>query len=471
VKLSEGGKQCAASLGPNHPDSQVLVINSVKDVATALGETVNASKLAAGKPINDPTMSDLQKTTKVLSANITSLLKTLKAVDDDNTRGTRAMEATVEAIIQKLQTMQSVTEPVNEPPATPEDLIRVAKNVTRATTKVVAAGASKQQPDVLAAAIDGRQAIFDMLSVCRSVASKAETPELKAQTINAGVAVATSFRDLSNAVAQGQPSDDWKDVPRKVAESLTVLVGLAQSLKGSDWEEPNDPTVIAEHELNNAAVLIEAAAQKLASLKPRRIASADETVTNMNYDEIILEAVKSIMTASNALIQSAGLAQDELTKKGDKLPQDGQWAKGLNSAAQIVATSIHSLVEAAQNLVQGAGTVEMLVSAAKQVASSTAHLLIANKVKSDPGSVAGRRLQTAGNAVVKSTNNLVKAAQKTIDDKKIPASQAQPLDKDDSVVKKMQGILIRQAKVLQLEKELEDARKQLAGARKSKPND
>lgn len=35
--------------------------------------------------------------------NVSSLLKTVKAVEDENTRGTRAMEATVEAISQEIR--------------------------------------------------------------------------------------------------------------------------------------------------------------------------------------------------------------------------------------------------------------------------------------------------------------------------------------------------------------------------------
>lgn len=39
---------------------------------------------------------------------------------------------------------------------------------------------------------------------------------------------------------------------------------------GSDWVDPDDPTVIAENELLGAAASIDAAAKKLASLRPRK---------------------------------------------------------------------------------------------------------------------------------------------------------------------------------------------------------
>lgn len=39
---------------------------------------------------------------------------------------------------------------------------------------------------------------------------------------------------------------------------------------GNDWVSPEDPTIIAENELLGAAESIDAAAKKLASLRPRR---------------------------------------------------------------------------------------------------------------------------------------------------------------------------------------------------------
>lgn len=40
---------------------------------------------------------------QVMVLNVSSLLKTVKAVEDEHTRGTRAMEATVEAISQEIK--------------------------------------------------------------------------------------------------------------------------------------------------------------------------------------------------------------------------------------------------------------------------------------------------------------------------------------------------------------------------------
>lgn len=42
-----------------------MLINAVKDVATALGDLIQATKAASGKNINDPSMNDLKESAKV----------------------------------------------------------------------------------------------------------------------------------------------------------------------------------------------------------------------------------------------------------------------------------------------------------------------------------------------------------------------------------------------------------------------
>lgn len=50
---------------------------------------------------------------------------------------------------------------------------------------------------------------------------------------------------------------------------------------GSEWVDPEDPTVIAETELLGAAASIEAAAKKLEQLKPRAKPKVSDCL--MNY--------------------------------------------------------------------------------------------------------------------------------------------------------------------------------------------
>lgn len=182
----------------------------------------------------------------------------------------------------------------------------------------------------------------------------------------------------------------------------------------------------------------------------------------MNFDEIILEACKSIAAATGALVKAASTAQRELVDSGrvkrrpTAMSDDGQWSDGLVSAARLVAAATHSLCEAANALVQGQATEEKLISAAKQVAGSTAQLLVACKVKADPDSNATKRLQAAGNAVKRATDNLVRAAQQAIDQEDemtvlVPSRRVPNISK----------VIDTRAQVLELEKQIELKRKEL----------
>ncbi len=42
-----------------------MLINAVKDVASALGDLIHATKAASGKSINDPSMNHLKDSAKV----------------------------------------------------------------------------------------------------------------------------------------------------------------------------------------------------------------------------------------------------------------------------------------------------------------------------------------------------------------------------------------------------------------------
>ncbi|XP_053498219.1 talin-2 [Ictalurus furcatus] len=470
TQLTDVVKLGAASMGSDDPETQVVLINAVRDVAKALAELIGATKCAAGKPADDPSMYQLKSAAKVMVTNVTSLLKTVKAVEDEATRGTRALEATIEFIRQELTVFQSKDTP--EKLATPEELIRMTKGITVATAKSVAAGNSGQQEDVIATANLSRKAVSDMLLTCKQAAHHQDVAEdVRSKALHYGLECTTGYIDLLEHVllVLQKPTAEHRQqlavLSKKVASSVTELIQTAEAMKGSEWVDPEDPTVIAETELLGAAASIEAAAKKLEQLKPRlKPKQADES---LDFEEQILEAAKSIAAATSALVKSASAAQRELVAQGKvgSVPanavDDGQWSQGLISAARMVAAATSSLCEAANASVQGHASEEKLISSAKQVAASTAQLLVACKVKADHDSEAMRRLQAAGNAVKRASDNLVKAAQKAAFDKA----------EDDSVVVKTKfvggiaQIIAAQEEMLRKERELEEARKKLAHIR------
>ncbi|XGW23184.1 hypothetical protein V3C99_005435 [Haemonchus contortus] len=474
VNLSDAVKNGAGSLPSSNSEAQVLVIHAVRDVAASLSALIQATKNASGRSLHDPAMGHLKEAAKTMVSNVTSLLKIVKTVEDKTQQGTRALEAAIDAIGIEIKTYDHETGEGTSGPsgATPEHLARATKRVTDATARLAGAAQTLQQSDVIAAANLARAAVSELLIVSRAAAADADSAEARYRTLDSGRDVAAQVRGLLVALhtvlarnADQSSRQLLLDASRGVARAVKDLIGCSELLKGDTWADQSDPTVVAENELMGAASSIEAAAVKLAELRPRVQPKTDE---NLAFDEQILSAAKSITAAVQTLVKAASSAQRELIAQGrlDSHPQqhseDYQWSEGLISAARFVVAAVHQLCEAANALVQGQASEEKLISAAKQVAASTAQLLVACNVKADMDSQARRRLQAAGHAVKTATERLVTAARQNVveDERNIVIS--------DRLVTGIAQVMDAQEQVLRKEKELVHARERLANLNKAR---
>ncbi|XP_076588865.1 talin-2 isoform X3 [Chaetodon auriga] len=242
TQLTEVVKLGATSMGSEDPETQVVLINAVRDVAKALAELIGATKCAAGKAADDPSMYQLKSAAKVMVTNVTSLLKTVKAVEDEATRGTRALEATIECIKQELTVFHSKDVP--DKSTTPEEFIRMTKGITIATAKAVAAGNSAQQEDVIATANLSRKAISDMLTTCKQAAFHPEvSEELRSKALQYSAECTTGYINLLEQVLQvlQKPTSEQKQQlavhSKHVAACVTELVQTAEAMKdGGKWD-------------------------------------------------------------------------------------------------------------------------------------------------------------------------------------------------------------------------------------------
>ncbi|XP_069029482.1 talin-2a isoform X3 [Embiotoca jacksoni] len=234
--LTDVVKLGAASIGSDDPETQVVLINAVKDVAKALAELISATKCAAGKAADDPSMYQLKSAAKVMVTNVTSLLKTVKAVEDEATRGTRALEATIECIKQEMAVFQSKDGPNKT--TTPEEFIRMTKGITMATAKAVAAGNSARQEDIIHTANLSRKAISDMLTTCKQAAYHLEVSEdVKNRALMFGSECTIGYIDLLEQVLMvlQKPTAEQKQLlaacSKRVAGAVTELIQTAEAMK------------------------------------------------------------------------------------------------------------------------------------------------------------------------------------------------------------------------------------------------
>ncbi|NP_001395230.1 talin-2 isoform 6 [Mus musculus] len=156
-------------------------------------------------------MYQLKGAAKVMVTNVTSLLKTVKAVEDEATRGTRALEATIEYIKQELTVFQSKDIP--EKTSSPEESIRMTKGITMATAKAVAAGNSCRQEDVIATANLSRKAVSDMLIACKQASFYPDvSEEVRTRALRYGTECTLGYLDLLEHVLVGHLFQKWHSV-------------------------------------------------------------------------------------------------------------------------------------------------------------------------------------------------------------------------------------------------------------------
>lgn len=353
----------AGALSLDDREVQITLIKAVKDVASSLGELIKGC-------FDAPSMDELKDKAKVLVTNVTSLLKTVKSVDDDCTKNNNIMKSTVEAIEKDLKGNNFVTTLETKT----ENVIQSAKYIDETTKNMLDIVYRGKPKDITNAVQESRKSVSELLTACQG-------KNLNEKVLDAGRQVAEEFKTFLTTVLENskRPCTNTKKVLEEVSQRLSskvhYLITIVEHIE------------TIEYYLLDSATSIDTAVKKLDTIQPRPYEfKVDETC--WKSDEVILEAVKSIAAATCALVKTASLAQHEIGVD--------EGVDGLVYAARMVATATHSLVECAREIIEGLSSEDKLISAANQVASCTTQLLVACKVKADPNSDATRRLLASG---------------------------------------------------------------------------
>jgi len=259
------------------------------------------------------------------------------------------------------------------------------------------------------------------------------------------------------------------------------LGGVGASGSGGTGTAPTpvyagpDLDAVAQKELQDATRAIEAIALELASrrrLVPEAQIGPDMPLTMDHVSDAILDGAGAIAKASAALLKATAAAQQERVdndklmahqKGGQPYHADPIWANGLISAGRNVVGSTQFLVSTANLAVQGQAKEESLIAAAKNVAASTAQLVAAERAKGNIHGAAHSQLEKAADGIGKATQQLVEAAQ--LQSKALQAEQYRPKPQADntqySLTETKKKQLEAQARVLELEKQTQQAREEL----------
>jgi talin len=355
--------------------------------------------------------------------------------------------------------------------ATPADVMQSCRMVTNGISDLLFATGPD---DVIKAAKLCVEGVKRLIRTAKGAAVLAKDPKLAKRLVDTSVTVAKAVVDVLGAAKEDDNLAKVEEAALGVTGLIGDVVAAIQKLPGGaglKLIDDEDIQAKAESELANALRAINEAANQLRKTKPNfnvRI-NIDPSLppTKEEVTAAIFEATGEITKSTAELVKAAAVVQKErkanIVPGQNKYHNDPIWANGLISASKDVSESVQHLVGLAAQCVNGKIPEEALLASARQVTTATARIVTASRVRSDPNSPANKNLSSAARSVAQATNQLVNAAQ-----------QAGAFSEDVVVSANGPATLVgskaqeyeQAVKILQLEKQLENARKNLFALRR-----
>lgn len=192
---------------------------------------------------------------------------------------------------------------------------------------------------------------------------------------------------------------------------------------------------------------------------------------SLEIHEAIVSAAIRITKAVAALIEASINSQKEIVSKNkgaltiqEFYKKNNRWTEGLISASKAVAGATNILILTADGVLNSEHSHEELIVACNEVASSTAQLVTASRVKANFMSTTQDRLENSSSAVNSACKSLVSRVQELMSLGKETSTEL-----DLSKLTPYEGKTLemeQQVEILKLENALSFARKRLADIRK-----
>lgn len=291
------------------------------------------------------------------------------------------------------------------------------------------------------------------------------------------VAVENFFSGMQSGTVASLSTDEKTDqvitYNIEVQQHLQTLSQVAEKLApraGTHINGSGDLGDKVDREMEKAAEAIASANAKLNELLSRP-KDPKFSAFDLKIHEAILAAAIAVTTAIAALIKAASDCQQEIVAQGRGASsktafykKHNRWTEGLISAAKSVAASTNILIETADGVLSGKHTPEQLIVASNEVASSTAQLVAASRVKASYMSKTQDRLEGASKAVTSACRSLVNQVQDILSKKQGAEKDVDYSTLTPHVLKTTE--MEQQVEILKLENSLNAARKRLGEIRK-----
>lgn len=399
------------------------------------------------------------------------------------------MEACVHKVDDAIYELESPSQAGNLN-STPEyTLSMIEKSVNSATdfalvyNLYLSGDVGGEHVEVIKSANDFAQSLIDVLSNTKGITRLASDDD----AVDKIVAVAKNVGDVGLRFFENlqsykldllQPSQRKDVAMRNNSEARTALTKLSEMVdglipKGTKADRAKGELGdMVEQEMVAAARAIEAATERLQQLMSRSKDSSRYSAVDLQVHDSILSAAMAITQAIARLIKAATDSQEEIVAQGKGsstrqqfYKRNNRWTEGLISAAKSVAFATNLLIESADGVLSGTHSLEQLIVASNEVASATAQLVAASRVKANLMSKTQERLELAAKAVTAACKALVKQV------KAVSARQAEVEDVDSyknmATLEFKKREMEQQVEILKLEKDLGAARHRLGVMRRA----
>jgi talin len=460
--------------------SQQNLLTAAKAAAIASQQLIMTGR-ETQRNANPTTLQQLTQSVDTTRTCIDQLLQVSENASAEAARGEKGLEdakIAVQAAMDGFEAFQG---------AQAEDVIRAAKDITHAVSELVFA---QNQEAATIAAGQLVEANKTLLATSRGASALTTDPAVKKALVGSSTNVAGASIQLLESCklnredeqAQNKIFECSSSVTAALSELVKAINQLPNAKNLSVDELSANKGAEADDEMDKTAKLILDAAKQLdasrAEIANRKANARNTTSSQAELDrllrqgeiaEAILAAARAITQATAQLVSCAAVCQKERKSEagpaGQRYRNDPTWNNGLISAARAVSDAVVFLVRTANTVLDNKQDEDALVVAAKGIATSTAQLVTASKVR---GPAANSKSQTdlsaAAKAVAQATNQLLvatrNASDATADDDVTEPGNYNPLG---GKVKEFE----EQMRILKLERELLAARKNLGDMRKA----
>lgn len=274
--------------------------------------------------------------------------------------------------------------------------------------------------------------------------------------------------DLSQRIGD---KADARTSHAKVMESLEEIILMKKKiLPELSSDVSKDIGDQLKQELSEMETAIKEAARRIEELSAN--SKKTDTGVKLEVNEKILDSCTDLIASIIRLIQDSKALQEEIVLQGkgsagsvrEFYQRNGRWTEGLISAAKVVAVAAKLLVDAADKVISGKAKLSELMAASNEIAAATAQLVVASRVKADRSSHKLASLSQSSKRVSESTGNIVATAKVCSEKLENNVSKLDFSGLSLTQAKKLEFEC--QAKVIELQFQLDKERERLASLRK-----